>query len=81
MGKGGVRGMVKQVKVERPRPLKIGGGAQPELSLDDLLVVIEGVRKSLGVKGEGGGSTWWASCSFSQLTSRLVVIVWKLVIK
>ena len=47
--------MVKQVKVERPRPLKIGGGAHPELSLDDLLVVIEGVRKRLGLKGEGGG--------------------------
>ena len=45
--------MVKQVKVERPRPLKIGGGAHPELSLDDLLVVIDGLRKSLGVKGEG----------------------------
>ena len=54
LGKGGVRGLVKQVKVERPRPLKIGGGAHPELSLHDLLVVIEGVRKSLGVKGEGG---------------------------
>jgi len=54
MGKGGVRGVVKQVKVERPRPLKIGGGAHPELSLDDLLVVIEGVRKSLAVKGDGG---------------------------
>ena len=63
LGKGKVRGVVKQVRVERPRPLKIGGGAHPELSLDDLLVVIEGVRKSLGVKGEGGGSTWWASCS------------------
>ena len=55
LGKGGVRGVVKKVKVERPRPLKIGGGAHPELSLDDLLVVIEGVRKSLGLKGEGGG--------------------------
>ena len=55
LGKGGMRGKVKQVKVERPRPLKIGGGAHPELSIDDLLVVIEGVRKSLGVKGEGGG--------------------------
>jgi len=54
MGKGGLRGVAKQVKVERPRPLKIGGGAHPELSLEDLLVVIEGVRKSLGVKGEEG---------------------------
>ena len=53
LGKGGVRGVIKQVKVERPRPLKIGGGAHPELSLDDLLVVIEGVRKCLAVKGEG----------------------------
>ena len=47
--------MAKQVKVERPRPLKIGGGAHPELSLEDLLVEIERFRKSLGVKGEGGG--------------------------
>ena len=54
MGKGGLRGVAKQVKVESPRPLKIGGGAHPELSLEDLLVVIEGVRKSLGVKGEEG---------------------------
>jgi len=55
LGKGGVRGVAKQVKVERPRPLKIGGGAHPELSLEDLLVEIERFRKSLGVKGEGGG--------------------------
>jgi len=54
LGKGGVRGVVKKAKVERPRPLKIGGGAHPELSLDDLLVVMEGLRRSLGVKGEGG---------------------------
>jgi len=52
MGKGGIRGAAKQVKVERPRPLKIGGGAHPELSLEDLLVVVEGVRKSLGFRGE-----------------------------
>ena len=59
LGKGGVGGVVKKVKVERPRPLKIGGGAHPELSLEDLLVVIEGVRKSLGVKrggADGGGN-------------------------
>ena len=49
LGKGGVGGMVKQVRVERPRPLKIGGGAHPELSLEDLLVVM----KSLVGKGEG----------------------------
>ena len=53
LGKGGVGGVVKQVRVERPRPLKIGGGAHPELSLEDLLVVMEGVRKSLVGKGEG----------------------------
>lgn len=55
LGKGGVRGVAKQVKVERPRPLKIGGGAHPELSLEDLLVEIERLRKTLGSKGEGGG--------------------------
>jgi len=55
VGKGGVGCVVKQVKVERPRPLKIGGGVHPELSLEDLLVVIEGVRKSLCSKVEGGG--------------------------
>jgi len=53
LGKGGVRGVAKQVKVERPRPLKIGGGAHPELSLEDLLVEIERLRKNLGVKSEG----------------------------
>ena len=74
LGKGKVRGVVKQVRVERPRPLKIGGGAHPELSLDDLLVVIEGVRKSLGVKGEH-------MVGQLQLISRLVVIVLKLVTK
>jgi len=55
VGKGGVGGVAKQVKVERPRPLKIGGGTHPELSLEDLLVVIEGVRKNLGIKCEDGG--------------------------
>ena len=62
LGKGGVRGVAKQVKVERPRPLKIGGGAHPELSLEDLLVEIERFRKSLGVKGEGGS---WGSGRYS----------------
>ena len=41
----------KKVKVERPRPLKIGGGTQPELGVEDLLVVVENVRRSLSVTG------------------------------
>ena len=40
-------GVSKKVKVERPRPLKIGGGTQPELGVEDLLVVVENVRRSL----------------------------------
>ena len=37
--------------MERPRPLKIGGGTQPELGVEDLLVVVENVRRSLSVTG------------------------------
>ena len=44
-------GVSKKVKVERPRPLKIGGGTQPELRVEDLLVVVENVRRSLAVSG------------------------------
>jgi len=39
------------VKVERPRPLKIGGGTQPELGLEDLVVMVETVRRSLAGPG------------------------------
>ena len=39
--------MSKKVKVERPRPLKIGGGTQPELGLEDLVVVVDNVRRTL----------------------------------
>ena len=39
--------MSKKVKVERPRPLKIGGGTQPELGVEDLLVLVDNVRRSL----------------------------------
>ena len=41
-----------QVRVERPRPLKMGGGTQPELAPEDLAVVIETVRKSLTGSGK-----------------------------
>jgi len=41
----------KKVKLERPRPLKIGGGTQPELGVEDLLVVVENVRRSLAGAG------------------------------
>lgn len=44
-------GVSKKVKVERPRPLKIGGGTQPELGVEDLLVVVDNVRRSLLVPG------------------------------
>lgn len=37
----------KIVKVERPRPLKIGGGTQPELGQDSLICLIETVIKKL----------------------------------
>ena len=50
-GAGGAGGVSKKVKVERPRPLKIGGGTQPELGLEDLLVVVENVRKTLAGAG------------------------------
>lgn len=45
--------MSKKVKVERPRPLKIGGGTQPELGVEDLVVVVERVRRSLAGPGQG----------------------------
>ena len=44
---GGAPGVSKKVKVERPRPLKIGGGTQPELGVEDLLVLVDNVRRSL----------------------------------
>lgn len=43
--------MSKKVKVERPRPLKIGGGTQPELGVEDLLVLVENVRRTLAGSG------------------------------
>jgi len=46
-----VGGVSKKVKVERPRPLKIGGGTQPELGVEDLLVVVDNVKKILSVSG------------------------------
>jgi len=44
-------GVSKKVKVERPRPLKIGGGTQPELGVEDLLVVVDNVKRILSVSG------------------------------
>ena len=45
-------GVSKKVKVERPRPLKIGGGTQPELGVEDLVVVADNVSRSLAVMGQ-----------------------------
>ena len=53
---GGGAGVSKKVKVERPRPLKIGGGTQPELGVEDLLVVVDSVRRSLAVVGVGAAA-------------------------
>ena len=50
-GASGASGVSKKVKVERPRPLKIGGGTQPELGVEDLLVVVENVRRTLAGAG------------------------------
>ena len=47
-----LRNGVKQVRVERPRPLKMGGGTQPELGLGDLVTVLESVTRSLAGSGK-----------------------------
>ena len=53
---GGAPGVSKKVKVERPRPLKIGGGTQPELGLEDLVVVVDNVRRTLAGMAVGPGA-------------------------
>ena len=50
-----LRSGIKQVKVERPRPLKIGGGTQPELGVEDLVSVVDNVRKTLSSSEAGDG--------------------------
>ena len=47
LGKGGLGGVGMQTKVERPRPLKMSGGREPELRHEDLLVLLESVLRSL----------------------------------
>ena len=57
-GGAGAAGVSKKVKVERARPLKMGGGTQPELGVEDLVVVVDNVRRSLaGVAVGPGGQT------------------------
>ena len=51
-----LRSGIKQVRVERPRPLKMGGGTQPELGQEDLVAVVESVRQSLGAPGASTGA-------------------------
>ena len=48
---GAAPGLRQKVKVERPRPLKMGGGTQPELGLEDLLVVVDKVTRGLAEVG------------------------------
>ena len=52
-----LRSGIKQVKVERPRPLKIGGGTQPELSLEDLISVLNKVIRNLSSSSPPSGET------------------------
>jgi len=47
VGKGGLGGVGRQTRVEKPRPLKMSGGTQPELRPEDLVVVVENVIKGL----------------------------------
>ena len=47
LGKGGLGGVGRQTRVERPRPLKMSGGREPELRHEDLLVLLEAVLRSL----------------------------------
>ena len=77
LGGGAGRGVAKQVKVERPRPLKLGGGRggsgggpQPELSQEDVLAVMAGVRRSLAA-GEAGLVTGLAG---QQLVAQLQLL-------
>ena len=46
LGKGGLGGVGRQTKVERPRPLKMSGGREPELRHEDLLVLLESVSSN-----------------------------------
>ena len=50
---GAAPGLRQKVKVERPRPLKMGGGTQPELGVEDLLVVVDKVTRGLAEAGVG----------------------------
>ena len=47
LGKGGLGGVGRQTRVERPRPLKMSGGREPELRHEDLLVLLEAVLRAL----------------------------------
>merc|ERR1712180_316292 len=50
VGKGGLGGVGRQTRIEKPRPLKMSGGTQPELRPEDLLVVVENVIRGLNVR-------------------------------
>lgn len=50
VGKGGLGGVGRQTRIEKPRPLKMSGGTQPELRPEDLLVVVENVIRGLNIR-------------------------------
>ena len=68
-----VRTGIKQVKVERPRPLKIGGGTQPQVGVDDLVVVVDSVRRTLsgGGTGESPGASFDVVSQLQTLSANL----------
>ena len=65
-----VRTGIKQVKVERPRPLKIGGGTQPQVGVDDLVVVVDSVRRTLS-GGESPGASFDVVSQLQTLSANL----------
>ena len=71
----GAGGASKKVKVERPRPLKIGGGTQPELGVEDLLVLVDNVRRSLvlGLGGPGSHTNFDLKNQLEVLTANLKI--------
>ena len=69
---GAAPGLRQKVKVERPRPLKMGGGTQPELGLEDLLVVVDKVTRGLA-EAEVGHTNFDLKNQLEVLTANLKI--------
>jgi len=47
LGKGGLGGVGRQTRVEKPRPLKLHGGTAPQVRCEELVVAVEAVYRGL----------------------------------